>query len=57
MQPGGDPTRVERPVTDSTVAEGGRRWVDGVGWLLDGSGPIPPDARWVPGVGYVVNDR
>lgn len=43
-----DVTRVEPP---------GRRWVDGVGWVLDMSvGEIPADARWVPGVGYVVGE-
>ncbi|HEU5084535.1 MAG TPA: hypothetical protein VFU14_14420 [Acidimicrobiales bacterium] len=43
-----DVTRIELP---------GRRWVDGVGWVVDTSvGEIPADARWVPGVGYVVGE-
>jgi hypothetical protein len=31
--------------------------VEGVGWVLGPSEPIPPQARWVPGVGYVVDER
>lgn len=59
QRPGTDPTRVEPSTTDATVAgeAAQRRWVDGVGWVHDGSGPIPPRARWVPGVGYVVEER
>lgn len=54
QRPGSDPTRVDgAPATPAPPA----RWVDGVGWVLEGSGPIPAGARWVPGVGYVVDDR
>lgn len=54
------PTTVQRAVPDTPtrppVADRpGRRWVEGTGWVLDGSESIPPDARWVPGVGYVVD--
>ncbi len=41
------------PSPQSSAA--GRRWVDGVGWVLDPAEAIPADARWVPGVGYVVD--
>ena len=54
------PTVVQRPDVDRTRVDGApaapARWVDGVGWVLEGSGPIPPGARWVPGVGYVVDE-
>lgn len=41
----------------TTVDPPGRRWVEGVGWVLDTSvREIPADARWVPGVGYVVGE-
>lgn len=43
------PTRVDASPTR------GRRWVDGVGWVLDPSEHIPAEARWVAGVGYVVD--
>lgn len=36
-------------------APDGRRWVAGVGWVVEGTNGIPADARWVPGVGYVVD--
>lgn len=43
-----DATRVDPP---------GRRWVEGVGWVVESSSAaIPADARWVPGVGYVVGE-
>jgi hypothetical protein len=58
-----DPTRSDHDPTrsphDPTRVEGGggdRRWVEGVGWVVESSS-IPPDARWVPGVGYVVDER
>lgn len=56
-----DPTRADRTRSpnDPTRVEHGdddRRWVEGVGWVVETSS-IPPDARWVPGVGYVVDER
>lgn len=47
------PTRVSPPTSDQSTT--GRRWVDGVGWVIDPGEGIPPGARWVPGVGYVVD--
>jgi len=55
---GSAPTIVDgsRP-SDAAFGEGSRRWVDGVGWVLESSAEeIPARARWVPGVGYVVDD-
>ncbi|WP_436793393.1 hypothetical protein [Actinospongicola halichondriae] len=54
------PTMVQRTAPQATprppvADQPGRRWVEGTGWVLDGSSSIPPDARWVPGVGYVVD--
>jgi hypothetical protein len=58
-----DPTRSDHDPTGSPhdptrVEDGGgdRRWVEGVGWVIETSS-IPPGARWVPGVGYVVEER
>lgn len=45
------PTRVQ----PSAVAPQGTRWVEGVGWVHEGDGPLPEGARWVAGVGYVVD--
>lgn len=56
--PADDPTRVHIPDRTERPSEPdppGRRWVDGVGWVVDASEGIPADARWVPGVGYVVD--
>lgn len=56
--PSDDPTRVhipDRTERSSQPDPPGRRWVDGVGWVVDTSEGIPADARWVPGVGYVVD--
>lgn len=52
-----EPTRVDPPVAAPGSPPSGRRWVDGVGWVVDGSDGIPADARWVPGVGYVVDQE
>lgn len=55
-----EPTVVRRADADPTGVDGTpavpTRWVDGVGWVLEGAGAIPPGARWVPGVGYVVDE-
>lgn len=51
------PERPPGPPAATRVDPPGRRWVDGVGWVLDASaGEIPAEARWVPGVGYVVGE-
>lgn len=53
--PSGDaPTRVETPMPGAS-SPAGRRWVEGVGWVVDGAGEIPENARWVAGVGYVID--
>ena len=57
---GAAPTRVQSTVPSAPARppvedRPGRRWVEGTGWVLDGSESIPADARWVPGVGYVVD--
>lgn len=56
-----DLTRVQAAAADASSGHRmppadvpGARWVDGVGWVHDGTGEIPPTARWVPGVGYVL---
>lgn len=56
-----DATRVHGAATDASGsapsprrAREGARWVDGTGWVHDGVGEIPADAKWVPGVGYVL---
>lgn len=51
-----DPTRSPHDPTRVEDGDGNRRWVEGVGWVVESSS-IPADARWVPGVGYVVEDR
>ena len=48
-----DTTRVEPAPRTREDA----RWVDGVGWVHDGSNAIPDSARWIPGVGYVLEDE
>lgn len=56
-----DATRVHGAATDA-AGQGapaprtreGARWVNGTGWVHDGVGDIPADAKWVPGVGYVL---
>jgi len=53
-----DPTLVERAVAPDPEpgAASARRWVEGVGWVIEPtSGSIPAEARWVAGVGYVVD--
>lgn len=57
---GAAPTRLQSAVPSAPARppvedRPGRRWVEGTGWVLDGSESIPSDARWVPGVGYVVD--
>ncbi len=59
---GPEPTMVQpstdrRPTPPQGTPPGreGRRWVEGVGWVVDASGHIPEGARWVAGVGYVVD--
>ncbi len=54
--PVAEPTRIQAPAPPEGGAPDGRRWVEGVGWVVDGSGGIPAEARWVPGVGYVVDE-
>lgn len=51
MAPSPAPTPVDGAAPERT------RWVEGIGWVLEPSAPIPPHARWVPGVGYVVDER
>ena len=58
--PASAPTTVQRAFPDAArrppvADQPGRRWVEGTGWVLDGSEAIPSEARWVPGVGYVVD--
>ena len=53
--PASEPTRVDLPRQAGESDPPGRRWVEGVGWVVDASEGIPADARWVPGVGYVVD--
>lgn len=53
----GYPSRPPTAPASSGASAPPRRWVEGVGWVLDASAPIPAEARWVPGVGYVVDDR
>lgn len=44
------------PAPEPKPARENARWVKGVGWVHDGTGPIPESARFVPGVGYVLED-
>ena len=44
------------PTTRQGPARDGARWVEGFGWVHDGTGEIPDTARWVPGVGYVLDE-
>lgn len=49
-----DATRVE--AVAPAPERPGARWVEDVGWVHDGDGPIPPGSRFVPGAGYVLPD-
>ncbi|MDZ7674889.1 MAG: hypothetical protein U5K30_07470 [Acidimicrobiales bacterium] len=54
--PAPDPPARSRPGPGSGATQPeGRRWVAGVGWVVEGPGEIPEDARWVAGVGYVID--
>lgn len=51
-----DATRVEAVGGAGARTRPGARWVEDVGWVHQGDGPIPDGARFVPGAGYVLPD-
>ncbi len=57
VQPAAAPPVSSRPPQPQRAARANARWVEGVGWVHDGTDAIPDSARWIPGVGYVLEDE
>ncbi len=56
VQPVAAPPVSSPPPQPHVQTRANARWVEGVGWVHDGTDAIPDSARWIPGVGYVLDD-